>query len=216
MRMKIPDYIEYKWANDPETCVHRYLVPAIIGILKKLKLNVGSRILDVGCGGGALVNRIYNIGFMNIWGIDASQSGVSLARASFPKIADRFFKHNAYESKLPNSIPERYDLIISMEVIEHLYSPETYLGNLYKWLNDDGYLIITSPYHGYLKNLLILFANKFEKHFNPLVEGGHIKFFSTRSLSALLHKRRFEVLKVKYIGRIPWIWKSMIFIARKT
>jgi len=64
-----------------------------------------------------------------------------------------------------------------VEVIEHLYSPKTYLANIYNWLKDDGYLILTTPYHGYLKNLAIALFNKFDNHFNPLWEGGHIKFF---------------------------------------
>ncbi len=92
-------------------------------------------------------------------------------------MAENFFIHNAYELKLPLGVPQEYDLIILMEVIEHLYSPLTCLINVASWLKDNGYLILTTPYHGYMKNILIALLNKFDKHYNPLRDGGHIKFF---------------------------------------
>jgi hypothetical protein len=38
-------------------------------------------------------------------------------------------------------------------------------------------LIITTPYHGYLKNIALSVSVKFDHHVNPLWDGGHIKFF---------------------------------------
>ena len=208
-------YVEYRWSLNPQTCAYHYIVPAIFAMLKALNLNKDVKILDAGCGGGALINDLYTRGFVNVWGFDASQSGINLAKKSFLEIADRFFNHDAYEPKLPPGIPQDYDLIISMEVIEHLYSPEIYLENIHHWLNKNGYLIITTPYHGYIKNLAIALANKCDWHFNPLSCAGHIKFFSQKSLSLLLEKEGFHIIKFKGVGRIPYIWKSMIFVAHK-
>ncbi len=167
-------------------------------------------------GGGGLVHTIYNdLGFKNVYGFDASKSGIELARESFLELGNNFFIHNAYAVKLPEHIPQRFDLIISMEVIEHLYSPETYLRNVYNWLNDSGYLILTTPYHGYLKNVLIALFNKFDKHTNPLWEGGHIKFFSKKTLYDLLNKTGFKPGKFYGTGRLPYLWKSMVLVAQK-
>jgi 2-polyprenyl-6-hydroxyphenyl methylase/3-demethylubiquinone-9 3-methyltransferase len=102
-----------------------------------------------------------------------------------------------------------------MEVIEHLYSPEKYIQNIHRWLKENGILIITTPYHGYLKNLVIALLNKFDTHFNPLWEGGHIKFFSKKSLIELLMKNKFDILKFRGAGRLPFLWKSMIIVSRK-
>ena len=207
-------YVDYNW-NIPETCAHRYIVPIIIKIIRELKLSPDAKILDTGCGGGSLINHIYNMGFKNVYGFDISISGINLAKKNFPVLENNFFVHNVYEPNLPMNIPQKYDLIISMEVIEHLYSPKTYLKNIGLWLKDDGYLILTTPFHGYLKNILISLLNKFDSHFNPLWEGGHIKFFSKNTICDLLKKTGIKPIKFLGAGRIPFLWKSMILVGKK-
>ena len=208
------EYLEYKWEK-PETNAHNYIVPEILKLIKEIDLSSDAKILDAGCGGGNLVYTLYNIGFKNVYGFDASKSGIDIAKRSFPDLSNRFFIHNAYEPKLSKGIPEKYDVIVSMEVIEHLYSPKTYLANIYTWLNDDGYLILTTPYHGYLKNLTITLLNKFDNHFNPLWEGGHIKFFSKYTLFQILKDVGFKQIKFSGCGRIPYLWKSMVVLCKK-
>lgn len=209
-------YTEYVWET-AKTEAHDYIIPSIIRIIKSLGISPDSKILDAGCGGGALVSALSRkYGFKkNIFGFDASKSGIELAKKSFSDLADNFLIHSAYESKLPSNIPQKYDLIISMEVIEHLYSPETYLQNINRWLEDGGYLILTAPYHGYLKNMLIAFLNKSDKHYDPLSEGGHIKFFSKKKLYRLLKDNGFKPLRFYGSGRLTYLWKSMVVVARK-
>ena len=208
------EYLEYKWEK-PETNAHNYIVPEILKLIKEIDLSSDAKILDAGCGGGNLVYTLYNIGFKNVYGFDASKSGIDLAKRSFPDLSNRFFIHNAYEPKLSTGIPEKYDVIVSMEVIEHLYSPKTYLANIYTWLNDDGYLILTTPYHGYLKNLTITLLNKFDNHFNPLWEGGHIKFFSKGTMFNILKDSGLKPIKFTGCGRIHYFWKSMVILCKK-
>ncbi len=102
-----------------------------------------------------------------------------------------------------------------MEVLEHLYSPVKYLKNIYNWLDNPGYLILTTPYHGYFKNLLIVLFNKFDKHFDPLWEGGHIRFFSTKTLHKILRETGFYPIRFYGSGRFPFLWKSIIVVAEK-
>ncbi len=84
-----------------------------------------------------------------------------------------------------------------------------------KVLVSGGYLIISTPYHGYLKNLAIAIANKFDSHFTALWDGGHIKFWSKQSLSKLLFEEGFDVKKFVGAGRFPYLWKSMILLGQK-
>lgn len=206
------DYIEYAWQT-PDTYAHRYLFPSVKRVIDKLRLMQDMPILDAGCGGGALVNYLHRLGFKNIYGFDASSTGIEIAKKNFPEISDKFFIHNCYEENLP--INHKFKLIISMEIIEHLYSPTKYLKNIYNWLDNDGYFILTTPYHGYLKNFLIAFLNKFDRHFSSLEEGGHIKFFSKKTLTLLLDSIGFKFIKFYGAGRIPYLWKSMVILAKK-
>jgi hypothetical protein len=50
---------------------------------------------------------------------------------------------------------------------------------------------------------------------NPLWDGGHIKFFSRRTLAALVSGSGFTDLSFSYFGRAPLLWKSMVCTARK-
>jgi len=48
-----------------------------------------------------------------------------------------------------------------------------------------------------------------------LHDGGHIKFFSTKTLSQLMESCGFTGLHFTFYGRAPWLWKNMICSARK-
>ena len=82
----------------------------------------------------------------------------------------------------------------------------------YKILENDGKLLISTPYHGYIKNLLISLLGKTDFHFNPLWRHGHIKFFSIKTLSELLKKCNLKVINKKFSGRFYPISNSMIFL----
>jgi hypothetical protein len=68
---------------------------------------------------------------------------------------------------------------------------------------DQGYLIITTPYHGYLKNLVISLLNKWDFHFTALRRGGHNKFFSRRTITRLLTDNGFNVVGFSGVGGSP-------------
>lgn len=78
-----------------------------------------------------------------------------------------------------------------------------------------GKLIITTPYHGFLKNLDLSIFNKWDSHHTVDWDGGNIKFFSFKSLGALLNDNGFKVIKITGVGRVPYLWKSMVVIADK-
>ena len=76
-------------------------------------------------------------------------------------------------------------------------------------------MIVTTPYHGYWKNLSLAVAGKLDRHFEVMDDGGHIKFFSVPTLSSLIQSQGFTDLKFTFYGRAPWLWKNMICHARK-
>jgi hypothetical protein len=82
-------------------------------------------------------------------------------------------------------------------------------------LKPDGYLVLTTPYHGYFKNLVLSILGKWDAHLSPLWEGGHIKFWSRATLTRLLAEANFEVIDFAGVGRVPYLWKSMVLVARR-
>jgi 2-polyprenyl-6-hydroxyphenyl methylase/3-demethylubiquinone-9 3-methyltransferase len=78
-----------------------------------------------------------------------------------------------------------------------------------------GTAILSTPYHGYLKNLLIALTGRYDQHHNPLWKHGHIKFWSIDTLQTLLKESGFVDVRFERVGRIPPLAKSVIAVARK-
>lgn len=74
--------------------------------------------------------------------------------------------------------------------------------------------MISTPYHGYLKNVLIALTGRFDRHHDPLWEGGHLKFFSPRTLRRLVERDGFRMVEIHRVGRIPALAKSMVAVVQ--
>ncbi|MFN3682011.1 MAG: hypothetical protein ACK4VP_08235, partial [Nitrospira sp.] len=76
-----------------------------------------------------------------------------------------------------------------------------------------GVAIVSTPYHGYWKNLALALSGKMDAHFTALWDHGHIKFWSIRTLRQLLQEAGFSEIRFLRVGRIPPLAKSMIAVA---
>ena len=203
-------YQDYNFHSNESSHTQQYLSDPI----EKLLQQFGSKnILDVGCGNGALAAFLISKGY-NVYGIDASESGISIAKKNYG--ADRFFVQNVESETLTEELKNiPFDTIISTEVVEHLYSPKQYMQFCHNILAPHGgHIIISTPYHGYLKNVVLALSGKMDNHFTVLWEGGHIKFFSKKTLSTLIEQAGFEVVGFYGAGRLPYLWKSMILVGK--
>jgi hypothetical protein len=95
-----------------------------------------------------------------------------------------------------------------------MYRPSDLLDAAGRLLKPGGQILLGTPYHGYLKNLLLATTGRMDAHFSALHDGGHIKFFSVKTLALLMKSHGFEVLSFTFYGRAPWLWKNMICQAR--
>ena len=96
-----------------------------------------------------------------------------------------------------------------------VYAPRDYARTLVDLLEPGGTAIISTPYHGYLKNLALAATGRMDRHFTALWDHGHIKFWSIRTLSRLLSEAGLQDIRFLRVGRVPALAKSMIAIARK-
>lgn len=193
--------------TDPSRDTHHdYLWPAV----RKL-LPPKGRVLDIGCGTGQIAKWICELGH-EVIAVDVEENNVVAASARFPMI--KFRVRSAYD-ELAEPDGRLYDAIVAVEVIEHLYDPLRFFQRAHSALATGGKLIVTTPYHGYLKNLALSLANAWDRHHMALHAGDHIKFFSKRSLSAGLRQTGFRTGRIIGAGRIPYLWKSIVAEAWK-
>ena len=199
-------YHDYETADPPHQAEYLGLV---VGHLRKFGVR---SVLDAGCGDGNFTASLAGAGF-SVWGVDLSEGGIERARQRLPEPAGRFQVRSLYDDF--REIGE-FDAIVSIEVIEHLYSPRTFVRNAFRALGPGGCLILTTPYWGYLKNLLLALTNRIDRSLTSLWEGGHIKHWSRDTLGRLLRSEGFEVVAFQGTGRrVPWLWKGMMMVARK-
>ena len=190
---------------------HSYLVPAVEGILKKhAAKNGGRRAFDLGCGNGSVADVISRRGY-NVVGVDVSSEGLEQATANYPHL--KLELGSAYDDL--SGKYGTFDVVVSLEVVEHVYAPRKYAATLFDLVAPSGIAIISTPYHGYLKNLAMAVTGKLDKHFTALWDHGHIKFWSVPTLTTLLKEAGFREVEFLRVGRIPPLAKSMIAVARK-
>ena len=200
----------YGWSSsdNPRSC--GYIVPRILSILRELGVQ---RVLDVGAGNGALCSELLREGY-RVAGVEYDKQGVEVARSNYPSIP--FYNLGVQDD--PATLLEEeepFDAVVSTEVVEHLFSPHLLPMFAKGVLREGGHLVVTTPYHGYIKNLALSLMNKWDDHHTPLWHGGHIKFWSRNTLAQLLHENGFMVVASSGVGRLPYLWKSMVVVARK-
>jgi 2-polyprenyl-3-methyl-5-hydroxy-6-metoxy-1,4-benzoquinol methylase len=199
---------EYPYKDSDLTNAHSFLMGPLLSMLPKPAAPQGKklRVLDLGCGNGSLSNAIGRQGY-EVVGIEESAQGVEIATKSFPDC--HFIQASIYD--LPyDALPNSFDAVISVEVIEHLFYPRQLVRAAKKCLKPNGILIITTPYHGYFKNFVLSVSGKMDAHLHALWDGGHIKFFSVKTLSGLLETEGYHRFEFKFAGRLPYLWKSML------
>lgn len=195
----------YYYENARADHTHAYLVPALSAALEGVP--PPARLLDLGCGNGWTAGLLAARGY-DVLGVDPSPMGVAEARKGYP--AARFEEASAYDDLA--AAFGLFDVIVSLEVVEHLMSPKTFAERLAGCLKPGGRAIVSTPYHGYLKNLALAVAGKLDAHHDALWEGGHVKFFNRAKLVALFERTGLRPAGFERVGRWAPLAKSMVAV----
>jgi 2-polyprenyl-3-methyl-5-hydroxy-6-metoxy-1,4-benzoquinol methylase len=201
-------YSDYRYTSAEDASVSKYIWPPVLRALNGRPTL--RRILELGCGNGSFAGLLAAKGY-EVSAMDLSESGTEIARVAYPNVS--FRKASVYED-LSEIWGRPFDAVIALEVVEHLYDPRLFLRRVAACLGKEGTLILSTPYHSYVKNVAVAVSGRFDRHFNPLWDGGHIKFWSKATLGRLLSEAGFQVERWEGAGRLPLLWKSMIVVGR--
>lgn len=119
----------------------------ILKILRKLsKIKKNPKILDFGCGDGRSVPVWSLVGPAD--GFDLSETAMKEASLRYPYLNFKYGDacNSTYDS-------DKYDIVISQEVIEHIIDQDKYLEECNKLLLSNGFLILTTPNKFYFDRL---------------------------------------------------------------
>jgi len=153
-------------------------------IIELEKLTMGRKLLDVGCGGGAFLNSLGNS--WEKWGTEINAAGAEYGIANFGlNVRQGTLK----EASFPN---ESFDVVKLRAVIEHLYDPTGELHEIYRILKKDGIVAVQTP------NMGSICAKLYREKFRMVCPVHHIYYFSTKTLTKILTKVGFKVVRVSY------------------
>jgi len=155
----------------------------------------GKRALDVGCGAGLLCEPLARLGAA-VTGIDAAAENVAAARAH-AALSDLTIDYRA--GGIEMLAGETFDLVTSLEVIEHVATPATFVAGLAAVLAPGGLLILSTPNRTALSRLALITIGEglgriprgthdWEKFLTPdelieLLEAAGLTVIDTRGLS---------------------------------
>lgn len=201
---------EYAYCDDKPTWGNSYLWPELRRILQA-HAPPPRRVFELGCGNGATARMLAALGYQVV-GVDPSISGISIAGQH--DSPDLHFEKASTTDDLGTRFGE-FPVVVSMEVLEHCPSPREFMRAFLSVLVPGGIGVISTPYHSYLKTLLVVASGRFDRHFDPLWEGGHLRFFSIKKLRALCDEFNLRPLGFRRVGRVPIVAKSVIAIVAR-
>jgi methionine biosynthesis protein MetW len=162
------------------------------------ELTTGYRALDIGCGDGMFGSLAKNH-FRHFYGIDCSRAALKAARlqgidALVADVDERFLPFQN----------DSFDWISCLDVIEHVFEPEHLLHEIYRVLDHNGTLILTTPnirFIDFINSLTLRGAFPKTSQDRGSYTGGHLHYFTFRDIKKLLNKVGFRVVRERGYDR---------------
>ncbi len=177
-------------------------------------VNDCDKILDVGCGDGAIYSLIKEK-CKNYYGIDISKTALSQIKDK--KVNTKVVNIN--EQKLPFQ-DNFFDYVVCLDVIEHVFDPVNLVDELFRVTQKEGFVIISTPNIRYYKHILKLIFGRFPKTSGDKehYDGGHLHYFTYKDLIELCSQKSSNVKKcginTKFI--IEFFSGGILIKAKKT
>lgn len=168
--------------------------------LLPLQLNENAHVLEIGCSSGHTLQWLKESGYCT------RTTGVELyadVEVEKRKI-DNFFKLDI-EKSMPDLPNHSVDLILCLDVLEHLVDPWTVVGRLTDLLTKDGALVVSLPN---IRNYHVLFdlvlKGRFEYTNAGIMDKTHLRFFTKSSAIALACSSGLSLLQVRATEVVRW------------
>ena len=162
------------WWFESRRSIIMYLIRNIIKPQRKLK------ILDIGCGTGSEIDFFTEFG--EITGIDSSKEAINLCLKR--GLEKKVIEANAEKLSFPDEI---FDLILCLDVLEHIQYPEFAIAEISRLLKKEGFVVLTVP----------AFAWLWSEHDKV---SGHFKRYNIKELKSILQLKNFKLIKMSYFN----------------
>jgi len=175
-------------------------------IVEKKFKNKNIKILVLGAGEGYLENILLRKGFKDITSVDYFTDFKLKDKCKFIKLD---LNLENFAEIIKKQSHKEYDVILAVEVIEHLFNPFNFLKNIRELLSDKGIAIITTPnVHSSLSRIhTLILGYPFTFTDDPQI-GGHISPILHNAFKLYLNILNLNLVEVKYYGSFFYYIKN--------
>ena len=161
-------------------------------------------ILDMGAGEGAMSQRMFDAGYKVI-ALDIDEENF---KAQGPEFHQMNFNDRDRVNQFAEKYNEYFDVVLGMEVIEHLENPWAYIRLLKKMAKQGGKIIVTTPNTAsWLSRFYFLFTGEFSSFNDQTADGyGHVSPISPWELELIFKREGLKNSRIMKGGSLPAIW----------
>ncbi len=164
-------------------------------------------ILDIGCGGGLISEPMARLGG-SITGIDASDKNIKVAKIHSQKSG---LKIN-YLNKSPEQLDdiEKFDIILNLEIVEHVDNVGLYIESCYRLLKKGGLMFTATLNRSLISYFKAIIGAEYILRWLPIGTHDWNKFLKPEELEKLLQDKKFSTVDIKGLEFNPLLnkWKK--------
>ena len=173
---------------------------------EKNKLLNKINVLDIGCGGGLICEPLARLG-AKVTGIDASENNIKVAKIH----AKKSNLNIEYLNKAPEQMKEieKYDIVLNLEVVEHVNDVELYIKSCYKLLKKNGIMFTATLNRTLVSYLKAIIGAEYVLRWLPIGTHDWDKFIKPEELEKNLSEQKFKTIDIKGMEFNPFTskWK---------
>ena len=167
----------------------------------------GLNILDIGCGGGLISEPMTRLGG-NVTGIDASEKNIKIAKIHSEKNKLKINYINKSPEQLENT--EKFDIILNLEIVEHVDNVNLYIKSCYNLLKKDGLMFTATLNRSLISYLKAIIGAEYILRWLPIGTHDWNKFLKPEELEKILQNENFSTVDIKGLEFNPIFnkWKK--------
>ena len=167
----------------------------------------GLKILDIGCGGGLISEPMARLG-ATVTGIDASEKNIKVASVHSKKSNLNI----NYQHKSPEQLTnyESYDIILNLEIVEHVNDVNLYLETCHKLLKKGGLMFTATLNRTLTSYIKAIIGAEYILRWLPIGTHDWNKFIKPEELEKKLVDLKFNIIDIKGLEFNPFNskWKK--------
>lgn len=167
----------------------------------------GLNILDIGCGGGLISEPMARLGG-RVTGIDASEKNIKVAKIHAKKNELKINYLNKSPEELENK--EKFDIILNLEIVEHVDNVGLYIESCYNLLKKDGLMFTATLNRSFMSYLKAIIGAEYIMRWLPIGTHDWNKFLKPEELEKQLQDKKFSMVEIKGLEFNPLLnkWKK--------